>query len=104
VQIRTLRSPLPVSRLAVSESQLQTLARTRMRLAVTLTLGMIVLYFGFVLLIAFNKPLLGSLLRPGLSLGILLGALVIVLSWILTWIYVRWANAHYDRLLREIKR
>jgi uncharacterized membrane protein (DUF485 family) len=88
----------------VSESKLQALARTRMRLAITLTLGMIVIYFGFVLLIAFNKPLLGSLLRPGLSLGILLGALVIVFSWILTWIYVRWANAHYDRLLREIER
>jgi uncharacterized membrane protein (DUF485 family) len=75
-----------------------------MRLAITLTLGMIVIYFGFVLLIAFNKPLMGSLLRPGLSLGILLGALVIVFSWILTWIYVRWANAHYDRLLHDIKR
>jgi uncharacterized membrane protein (DUF485 family) len=75
-----------------------------MRLAIALTLGMIVIYFGFVLLIAFDKPLMGSLLRPGLSLGILLGALVIVLSWILTWIYVRWANAHYDRMLHDIKR
>jgi uncharacterized membrane protein (DUF485 family) len=55
-----------------------------------------IVYFGFVLLVAFNKPLLAMLLIPGLSLGILLGALVIVVAWALTWIYVRWANRHYD--------
>ena len=57
---------------------------------------MVVLYFGFVLLIAYNKPLMARMLTPGLSVGILLGALVIVGSWLLTWIYVRWANSHYD--------
>jgi uncharacterized membrane protein (DUF485 family) len=67
-----------------------------MRYAVALTLTMIAVYFGFILLIAYNKPLMGSLLMPGLSLGILLGALVIVVSWILTWVYVRWANRVYD--------
>lgn len=57
---------------------------------------MMVLYFGFILLVAFRKPLLASALTPGLSLGILLGALVIVAAWILVWIYVRWANRNYD--------
>ena len=64
---------------------------------------MIALYFGFILLVAFNKPLLGRLITPGLSLGVLLGALVIVLSWIMTWIYVRWANVHYDKALHELR-
>lgn len=64
---------------------------------------MIAIYFGFILLVAFNKPLLGRLISPGLSLGVLLGALVIVLSWILTWIYVRWANVHYDKALDELR-
>jgi uncharacterized membrane protein (DUF485 family) len=68
----------------------------RRRVALALTLVMIANYFGFIALVAYRKPLLATLLRPGLTLGILLGALVIVLSWILTWIYVRWANAHYD--------
>ena len=36
---------------------------------------MTVIYVGFILLIAFNKPLLGTVLVPGLSLGILLGVL-----------------------------
>ncbi len=65
---------------------------------------MVVVYFGFILLIAFNKPFMGTLIRPGLSIGILMGALVIVVSWLLTWFYVRWANAHYDAEIRELSR
>jgi uncharacterized membrane protein (DUF485 family) len=57
---------------------------------------MVVIYFGFLALIAWQKPLLGALVLPGLSLGIALGALVIIACWVLTWSYVRWANAHYD--------
>lgn len=66
------------------------------RFALSLTAAMIALYFGFILLIAYDKPLLGRLIVPGLSIGVVLGALVIVGSWTLTWIYVRWANTHYD--------
>jgi uncharacterized membrane protein (DUF485 family) len=86
-----------------SESALQDLARRRWRVAITLTLVMVAIYFGFILLVAYNKPLLGRLISPGLSLGVLLGALVIVLSWITTWIYVRWANTHYDKALQELQ-
>ena len=63
---------------------------------------MMAIYFRFVLLVAFAKPLLGALVLPGLSLGILLGALVIVAAWGLIWVYVRWANAHYDRGGRDV--
>ena len=65
---------------------------------------MMVVYFGFILLVAFNKPLLGSIVAPGLSLGMLLGALVIVIAWALTWIYVRWANTHYDSSIDRLRR
>jgi uncharacterized membrane protein (DUF485 family) len=65
---------------------------------------MMVTYFGFILLVAFNKPLLATLVMPGLSLGILLGALTIVVAWVLTWIYIRWANTHYDSSLRGLRR
>lgn len=75
-----------------------------MRLAVTLTVAMIAIYFGFILLIAFDKAMMGRLIRPGLSIGILSGAGVIVASWLLTWVYVRWANRHYDHELRELSR
>ena len=87
-----------------SSSRLRELTRARRRVATILTAAMIVLYFGFIGLIAFNKELLARKLTPGLSLGILLGALVIVTSWLLTWFYVRWANANYDTVLRDIER
>ena len=82
--------------------RLRTLARTRGRLASALTAAMIVVYFGFIALIAFNPTLLGRRIGAGLSLGIVLGALVIVVSWLLTWFYVRWANTHYDAELKAI--
>jgi len=64
---------------------------------------MMAVYFGFVLLVAFNKPLLATIVMPGLSLGMLLGALVIVVAWVLTWIYIRWANTHYDEALKGLR-
>ena len=80
-----------------------TLSAARWRVALALTLTMMVLYFGFILLVAFNKPLLAQPVANGLSLGILLGALVIVSSWVLIWIYTRWANTHYDREVARLR-
>jgi uncharacterized membrane protein (DUF485 family) len=88
----------------MSDHRFRLLAATRWRIAIALTAVMIAIYFGFILLIAYNKPLMGHLLAPGLSLGVLLGALVIVASWVLTWIYVRWANTHYDAGIDEVRR
>ena len=76
----------------------------RWRVAVLPTAAVIVIYFGFILLIAYRKEMMGTLVREGLSLGILLGALVIVASWLLTWWYVRWANAHYDTQIDDARR
>jgi uncharacterized membrane protein (DUF485 family) len=83
--------------------ELRALAARRWKVALLLTGVMVALYFGFIVLIAFQKPLLGQLIAPGLSLGILLGALVIVCSWLLTWVYVRWANTRYDAALHRLK-
>lgn len=71
-------------------------AAARWRLALLLTAVMTLVYVGFILLIAFNKPLLGTILMPGLSLGILLGVFLILTAWALILIYVRWTNTHYD--------
>ncbi|MEH2454971.1 DUF485 domain-containing protein [Nostoc sp.] len=83
---------------------LQALAAERWRVSLILSGAMMFIYFGFILLIAFNKPLLGSLVVPGLSLGILLGALVIVSAWVLILIYVRWANSSYDDQIARLTR
>lgn len=89
----------------MSERQrvLEALAAAQWRLALVLTGAMLVVYLGFILLVAFAKPLLGRLLVPGLSLGTLLGALVILTAWLLIWLYVRWANSHYDTTVASLR-
>lgn len=87
-----------------THTRLSRVAAARWRLAILLTAVMTVIYVGFILLIAFNKPLLGTVLMPGLSLGILLGVLVIVTAWTLIMIYVKWTNDHYDAAVSEIRR
>jgi uncharacterized membrane protein (DUF485 family) len=87
-----------------ADADLRRLAARRGRLALALTAAVMTVYFGFVLLVAFAKPLLGSLVAPGLSLGIALGAAVIVISWLLTLAYVRWMNRHYDSALARLRR
>ncbi len=86
-----------------ADSRLRDLDRARWRMALTLTGATVLLYFGFIALVAFGRSLLAVQVIPGLSLGILLGALVIVASWVLTWIYVRWANAVYDPQVRALE-
>jgi uncharacterized membrane protein (DUF485 family) len=83
--------------------QLKALDDARWRMAIALTATMMALYFGFILLVAYAKPMLGRLVVPGLSLGILLGALVIVAAWVLIWVYVRWANTHYDAAIDALR-
>jgi len=89
----------------MSEKQqaLEALARSQWRLAITLTGVMMAIYFGFILLVAWAKPLLATQVAPGLSLGILLGALVIVSAWAVIWVYVRWANSHYDETVASLR-
>jgi uncharacterized membrane protein (DUF485 family) len=87
----------------MSSSTLEAVSAARWRIAISLTIAMMVAYFGFILLVAFNKPLLATLVTRGLSLGMLLGALVIIVAWVLTWAYVRWANTHYDASLDKLR-
>ncbi|WP_291296033.1 DUF485 domain-containing protein [Elioraea sp.] len=84
-----------------AEALVRRLTTARLKVAAVLTACMVVAYFGFVGLVAFAKPAMGTLIVPGLSVGILLGALVIVSAWVLTFIYVRWANGTYDRRVAD---
>lgn len=84
------------------EQRLHAISAHRWRIAFVLSAIMLVAYYGFILLVAFDKPLLASRLNDGLSLGILLGALVIVFAWVLTIVYTKWANGVYDREIAEL--
>jgi uncharacterized membrane protein (DUF485 family) len=68
-----------------------------------LTIMMLVVYFGYIALIAFNKPFLAQPIGSGVTtLGIPIGMGVIVFTIVITGIYVRRANSEYDRLTHEI--
>jgi uncharacterized membrane protein (DUF485 family) len=69
----------------------------------TLTLLMMVVYYGYIALIAFNKPFLAQPIGAGVtSLGIPIGMGVIVFTVLITAIYVRRANNEFDALTAEI--
>lgn len=86
------------------EHSVESIGAARWRVAIALTIAMMAVYFGFILLVAYNKPLLGRQVATGLSLGMLLGALVILSAWAFMWVYVRWANSHYDAAIRGMRR
>src|SRR5258708_38728178 len=65
---------------------------------------MMAIYFGFMGLFAFDKPLLGTILATGLSLCIVLGPLVIISSFLLCLVYRLWANRVFDAGIRELGR
>jgi uncharacterized membrane protein (DUF485 family) len=68
-----------------------------------LTAAMMVVYYGFILLVAFNKPLLASRLGEGvMTLGMPIGLGVIVFTVVITALYVRRANRDFDRLSDEV--
>ena len=89
----------------IQSPRFQELVRQRTRFAWTLTIVMLVIYFGFILLVAFAKPLLAMKIGGGVtSFGILLGLGVIVAAFVLTGIYVYRANSEFDELTRNLTR
>jgi len=81
----------------------QELVRRRSSLGWMLSLIMLVIYFGFILLVAYAPKFLGTPIGTGvMTIGIPIGLSVIVLAFVITGIYVRKANSSYDTLIRKI--
>jgi uncharacterized membrane protein (DUF485 family) len=79
------------------------LRRKRNSFGWLLTILMMVVYYGYIALIAFNKPFLAQPIGAGVtSLGIPIGLGVIVFTIVITGLYVRRANGEFDRLTAEI--
>ena len=87
----------------VDNPQYQELKAKRSSFGWTLTWAMMAVYYGFILLVAFNKEFLSTKLGAGvLTVGVPLGFGVIVFTVIITIIYVRRANSEYDDLTAAI--
>jgi len=68
-----------------------------------LSLAGMVAYYGFILLVAFDKPLLAQKIGGGvMTLGMPLGVAVIVFTIVITWVYIRRANSEFDSLTEQI--
>ncbi|KNC12969.1 membrane protein [Klebsiella sp. RIT-PI-d] len=91
-----------------SNAHFRELVEKRQRFAFMLSIIMLIIYVGFILLIAFAPGWLGTPLYAGTSVtrGIPVGIGVIVISFILTGVYVWRANSEFDRLnaavIREV--
>ncbi len=88
-----------------NDPNFKTLVSKRSAFAWTLTLAMLIVYFAFILTIAFNPSALGVPLSSDsvTTIGIPIGILIIVFAFILTGIYVRRANSEFDELTEKIK-
>jgi len=87
----------------LASAEFHELMRRKNSISVTLTVCTLVMYFGFMYLLAFGQQLLATKVTSSVTLGIPLGIGVIVLAWIFTGIYVRWANTQYDEMVARVK-
>jgi uncharacterized membrane protein (DUF485 family) len=92
----------------LDSAEFRGVVRRRSWVSLALTVALFVVYYGYILLIATDKPLVASRIGEVTTLGIPLGIGVIVLSWALTAGYVVWANRSYDpevaRLRERLRR
>jgi len=73
-------------------------------ISIILTILELVLYFGFIALIAYNKPFLAQKMSAdgAATIGIPIAVGTILGSWVLTGIYIWWANVKYDELVKKV--
>lgn len=88
----------------VQSDRFKALMRKRWSVSIILTVLLFIVYYGYILIVAFGKEFLGAKVGVYTNYGIILGVLTIVLSWALTGVYVIWANNVYDKEVEEIKK
>ncbi|BBF84322.1 putative membrane protein [Aquitalea magnusonii] len=87
-----------------SNPKFKELVHKKTSLGWQLSIAMLVIYYGFILILAFSPASLGAPLAPGMTMtvGIPVGILIILSAFVLTGLYVRKANGEFDQLNREI--
>ena len=89
----------------INNPKFQELVRERSSFAWTLSIVMLVIYYGFVLLVAFGKGFLATKIGGGVtSIGIIIGLGVIISAFVLTGIYTQRANSRFDELTENLTR
>ena len=95
----------PMLQRIASNPNYNELRTRRLRFGWTLTIAMLIVYYGFVLLVAFGKQTLATPIGDGvMTWGIPIGFGVILFTIVVTAIYVLRANREYNDLTDRIKR
>ncbi|SFV60336.1 Putative membrane protein, clustering with ActP [hydrothermal vent metagenome] len=82
----------------------QELVSKRNRFAWTLSIIMLVVYYSFIMVIAFKPAIFGAKIGSGvITLGIPVGIAIIFIAFILAGIYVNRANGEFDTLTQQIR-
>lgn len=84
----------------------QELVHTRGRYAWGLSILVLAVFYGFVLLVAFDPDLMGTAIAEGSmwTIGYVGGLLIFIGSWLLMLMFVRRANDEFDGMNKEIVR
>ena len=82
----------------------QELVTKRSRFAWTLAAIVLTMFYGFVMVVAFNPASLGKPVSEGsmLTVGVAAELFMFIFFWSLTAVYVRRANTEFDSLTQEI--
>ena len=86
----------------IDEHEFKGLVRKKWSVSLSMTALMLAIYFGFILVLAFNQGVLAQRIGEHMTLGIPVGLGVILSACVLTGLYVRWANTSYDRSVKDI--
>ena len=87
-----------------SNPKYQQLVQTRSKFAWKLAIFVFIMYYGFILLLAYKPEVLGTSISGGVTTwGIPVGLLIIFISVIITGVYTKKANSEFDKLTNEIK-
>ena len=80
------------------------LVAKRTRFAILLSLCVLVPYYAFMMIVAFNPSMLHAPIGEGWTTTIAfpIGAILVIGSWLLTGVYIRRANGEFDELNEQI--
>ena len=87
----------------LQSQEFKSMVAKRWTVSIVLTALLFVLYYGYILLVAYDKPLLARKIGEVTTLGIPIGVGVIVGAWVLTATYVVWANKVHDTEVKRLK-
>lgn len=87
----------------LESTEFRALVRRKWSVSIALTAALFATYYGYILLVALNKPLLATKIGLNTTLGIPVGVGVILGSWVLTAIYILWANGAHDREVAALR-